>query len=413
MSDSTITPATRWKVAAAAVAIHLCIGSLYAWSVFIKPLQAAHGWSRPELAAAFSLAFLTGGLFSAFRGAWMECRGPRRCAVMSAFCFGAGIAGAGIAAHIGSLWLLYATYGVLGGLGLGSGYVPPINALLKWFPDRRGLAGGMAVAGFGAAALLTGPAATELISVVEVPLTFAILGAAYFVVILLASRVMRFPPPDYRPEGWVPRSETAGGLAEKTHTLGKALQSPRFWLLWAVFFLNISAGMSLISFGAPMAQEIVGMTAVQASVMVGFMGVFNAAGRIGWSALSDYIGRPVTFAVMVGIQIVLFALVPNVSSVALFQAAFFVIMTCFGGGFATCPAFVTDLFGSRNTGAIYGVILTAWSAAGVAGPTMAAMLRDLTGSYSGGMHVIAGALAFALVCVAALGASIRGRTAAP
>ena len=155
MTDPAITPATRWKVAIAAVAIHLCIGSLYAWSVFIKPLQTAHGWSRPELAAAFSLAFLTGGLFSAFRGAWMECRGPRRCAVMSAICFGAGIAGAGIAAHIGSLWLLYATYGVLGGLGLGTGYVPPINALLKWFPDRRGLAGGMAVAGFGAAALVT------------------------------------------------------------------------------------------------------------------------------------------------------------------------------------------------------------------------------------------------------------------
>lgn len=410
MEERTYDSKTRWKIAIAAVAIHLSIGSVYAWSVYVTPLQRMFGWSKPQLTWTFSLAIVFLGLSAAFGGSWMERHGPRKSARLSGICFGVGILGAGLAAKLGSLWLLYATYGVIGGIGLGMGYISPVSTLLKWFPDRRGLATGMAVFGFGAGALITGPVATQLIKMVGVATTFWILGTVYLVAILLASRTLRFPPKGYCPEGWDPATaKTRGFRSDRDFELKEALRTPQFWLLWLLFFVNISAGIMLISLASPMAQEIVGMTAVQAGVMVGLMGVFNGAGRILWSSASDYVGRVATYGTMFVIQIALFSLLPNLRSALLFQAAFFLVMTCYGGGFATCPAFIADLFGSLRAGAIHGVALTAWSAAGIFGPTLGAMLRESTSSYGAALQIVSAALVVALLSTVGIAMLLRAR----
>jgi MFS transporter, OFA family, oxalate/formate antiporter len=403
MPEQTHNARTRWKIAVAAVAIHLSIGSVYAWSVFVKPLQEMFGWSRPELTATFSIAIVALGLSAAFGGQWMERNGPGKSARLSGLFFGVGIIGAGVSTYFGSIWMLYLTYGAIGGIGLGMGYISPVSTLLKWFPDRRGLATGMAVFGFGAGALITGPVATTLIGAVGVAATFLILGSVYMTAILVASRVLRFPPKDYCPDGWDPNTAKITGFRSgRDYELKEAVATPQFWLLWLLFFINISAGIMLISLASPMAQEIVGLTAVQAGVMVGLMGIFNGAGRLLWSTSSDYIGRVGTYGTMFVIQIVLFALLPNLRSALLFQGAFFLVMTCYGGGFATCPAFIADLFGALRAGAIHGVILTAWSAAGIFGPTLGAMIREATQSYSGALYTISGALVVALVSTLAI-----------
>jgi MFS transporter, OFA family, oxalate/formate antiporter len=411
--EQTYDSTTRWKIAMSAVAIHLSIGSVYAWSVFVKPLQTLFGWSKPELTATFSIAIVMLGLSAAFGGSWMEKNGPRKSATLSGICFGIGILGAGLASYLGSLPLLYLTYGVIGGVGLGMGYISPVSTLLKWFPDRRGLATGMAVFGFGAGALITGPIATKLIGVVGVPSTFLVLGSIYLIAILSASRVLRFPPKGYSPEGWDPSTAKSSGYrSDRDYELKEALATPQFWLLWLLFFVNISAGIMLISLASPMAQEIVGLTAAQAGVMVGMMGIFNGAGRLLWSTSSDYIGRATTYGTMFVIQIVLFIVLPQLRSVLLFQGAFFLVMTCYGGGFATCPAFIADLFGSLRAGAIHGVALTAWSAAGIFGPTLGALIREWTGSYSGALYIITGSLVVALLSTIAISVTLRRKTQA-
>jgi MFS transporter, OFA family, oxalate/formate antiporter len=413
MQDQTFNSMTRWKISIAAVAIHLSIGSVYAWSVFVKPLQTLHGWSKPELTWTFSIAIVMLGLSAAFGGSWMERNGPHKSARISGICFGTGVIGAGLAAYTGSLWLLYATYGIIGGIGLGMGYISPVSTLLKWFPDKRGLATGMAVFGFGAGALIAGPVATTLIEALGVPVTFWIMGTTYLVVLLTAARVLRFPPKDYRPEGWDPATAKIRGYrASRDYELNEAIRTPQFWLLWVLFFLNISAGIMLISLASPMAQEIVGMTAVQAGVMVGLMGIFNGAGRLLWSSSSDIMGRAITYGTMFVLQIALFALLPGFKSTALFMAAFFIIMTCYGGGFATCPAFIADLFGSLRAGAIHGVILTAWSAAGIFGPTLGATIKEWTNSYTSALLVISATLVVALGSTIAIEFSLRRKTAA-
>ena len=343
----------------------------------------------------------------------MERNGPKKSARLSGICFGVGIIGAGLATQLGSLWLLYATYGVIGGVGLGMGYISPVSTLLKWFPDRRGLATGMAVFGFGAGALITGPVATKLIEVVGVALTFVILGSVYLTAILLASRVLRFPPKDYCPEGWDPATaKTKGYRSGRDYELKEALATPQFWLLWLLFFINISAGIMLISLASPMAQEIVGLTPVEAGVMVGLMGIFNGGGRLFWSTASDYISRVGTYATMFVIQIVIFYALPGLRSALLFQLCFFMVMTFYGGGFATCPAFIADLFGALRAGAIHGVILTAWSAAGIFGPTLGAMIREATQSYSGALNTFVLALMVALASTMTIALLLKRKGAA-
>ena len=390
----------RWLVAASAVGMHLSIGSVYAWSVYTKPLIDKFGWGLKETQFTFSIAIFCLGLSAAFLGHFLEKHGPRKAGLLSAIMFGLGIAGSGFAIQLGSLPLLYLSYGVIGGIGLGIGYITPVATMVKWFPDKRGLATGLAIMGFGFAALISGPLIVKLIASVGIANTFFTLGTAYFIIIFAASSYLEAPP-----VGWLPAGMAAdaskGKKTVRTElsniTANEAVKTRRFWYLWTMLFINISCGIAIISAASPMAQEVAGLTPVAAAAMVGIMGVFNGAGRIGWSSLSDYIGRPNTFSILIAIEIAAFLLVPNMANAILFQLVVFVIISCYGGGYSTLAAYIGDMFGTKEIGAILGYVLTAWAAAGLAGPLFAAMIRTATSSYNGSLYCFAGLLVIGLI----------------
>lgn len=366
---------SRWTIPPAAVAIHLCVGSVYAWSVFNKPIEALHPeWPRGAAAYTFSIAIALLGLSAAFGGTWLERHGPRRAATTAALLFGGGLLLGALGAQLGWLWLLFAGYGVIGGAGLGLAYVSPVSALVKWFPDRRGMATGMAVLGFGGGALIAAPLQERLIAAYGVPATLAILGAVYLVVMLTAAQVLARPPEGWRPAGFTPKDAAPAEL-----TMPMAVRTRQFWLLWGMLFINISAGISILAQASPMMQDLFGRSPEQAAAMLSVIAGFNAAGRIFWASLSDYLGRRTVFAIFFAVQAGLFAAISALAQSGqwgLFQVAAVVIFTMYGGGFATIPAFLADLFGARNVGAVHGVILTAWSAAGVAGPILITRVRE-------------------------------------
>ncbi len=380
----------RWLIAASAVGIHISIGSAYAWSVFTNPLANQYGWDTTEISLAFSIAIFFLGFSAAFMGKFVEKHGPRKSGMLSALFFGVGVAGSGLATSMESLYMLYLFYGIIGGIGLGIGYIAPVSTLVKWFPDHRGLATGMAIMGFGFAALLSGPAAASLINSMGISATFFTLGAIYFVVMTLASQYLAPPP-----EGWVPKGfkekEQNGKRKMKADlsylTANEAIKTRRFWVLWTMLFLNVTCGIAIIAVASPMAQEITGMSSVAAAAMVGVMGLFNGGGRLGWATLSDYIGRPNVYTVFFVIQIIAFFLLPTASSVILFQILLFAIVSCYGGGFSSIPAYIGDLFGTKQLGAIHGYILTAWAMAGVAGPILLSLIYDSTNSYNVTMFI--------------------------
>ncbi|MGB7785227.1 MAG: OFA family MFS transporter [Salinimicrobium sp.] len=386
----------RWLIAASAVGIHLSIGSVYAWSVYTKPLIAQLGWNLKETQFTFSLAVFILGISAAFLGHFLERKGPRRAGILAAIFFGIGIIGSGLAVMVKSIYLLYLFYGLFGGIGLGLGYIAPISTLIKWFPDRPGLATGLAVMGFGFAALLSSPLIVYLISTVGISETFFIMGGLYFTIMLLSSLYLA-PPPAALPEN--DKNEGASVSAEKGYelTAGQAVKTRRFWYLWFMFFINISCGIAIISVASPIAQEYTGMTVVAAAAMVGIMGLFNGGGRIGWASLSDKIGRPATFTSFFLLQILAFILLPNTGNGIIFQVLIFLILSCYGGGFATMPAFVKDLFGTKALGVIFGYMLTAWAAAGMAGPLFAAWSRNMTSNYDGTLYFFAAMLGIALL----------------
>ncbi|EHQ26937.1 L-lactate MFS transporter [Mucilaginibacter paludis] len=390
----------RWLVAASAVGIHLSIGSVYAWSVYTKPLIEKFGWSLKETQFTFSLAIFCLGLSAAFLGHFLEKYGPRKSGLLTAILFGLGIVGSGLAVHLASLPLLYVSYGIIGGVGLGIGYITPVATLVKWFPDKRGLATGLAIMGFGFAALVSGPLIVKLIATVGIANTFFIMGSIYFVVIFASSRYLTPPPEGWLPEGMKVAAETGKKEADtdlSQLSANEAIKTRRFWYLWTMLFINISCGIAIISAASPMAQEVAGLSPVAAAAMVGFMGIFNGGGRIGWSSLSDYVGRPNTFSMLLGIQILAFLLIPNISNAIIFQAVIFLIISCYGGGYSTLAAYIGDMFGTKEIGAILGYILTAWAAAGLAGPLFAAMIRTATNSYNGSLYCFAGLLVVALI----------------
>jgi OFA family oxalate/formate antiporter-like MFS transporter len=301
-------------------------------------------------------------------------------------CYGAGVGLASLSAH--QLPVLYLTYGLLGGLGLGLGYIVPVATLVKWFPDRRGFITGLAVAGFGGGALITAPIATTLIQSVGVLQTFAILGIVYLVAVIAGASVMQNPPAGWKPAGWEPTAKQQAALAGKDYTLGEALSTWRWYVLWAILFLNVTAGISIISQAAPMAVEISGVTAIIGAGMVGTISIANGAGRLLWAWLSDGIGRRTVFAVMFLLQAAFFFILPSLHAFPLLVAFCFVIISCYGGGFGTMPAFATDYFGPKFVGSIYGLILTAWGFGGVAGPYLIAWIRQASGSYSGALIIM-------------------------
>lgn len=390
----------RWLIAASAVGIHISIGSVYAWSVYTKPLIEKFGWELADTQFTFSLAIFFLGISAAFLGHYLEKKGPRKSGLLAAFFFGIGIAGSGLAIYLESIYLLYLFYGVFGGIGLGLGYITPVSTLVKWFPDKRGLATGLAIMGFGFAALISSPVIVYLISVMGIANTFFIMGGSYFIIILLSSLYLAPPPKGWMPKGF--HAAAASGKRTVKHdlsqlTANEAVKTRRFWYLWLMLFINISCGIAIISVASPMAQEYAGLTVVAAATMVGIMGLFNGIGRIGWASLSDYIGRPMMYTIFFIIQIGAFFLLPTVSNPIVFQAIIFLILSCYGGGFATIPAYIGDVFGTKQLGAIHGYILTAWAAAGMAGPLFAAWTRTVSENYNVTLYFFVGLLVIALV----------------
>jgi OFA family oxalate/formate antiporter-like MFS transporter len=385
----------RWGIAAAGFLMQVALGSVYAWSVFRVPLAKQFHWTIPQVTLTFTISIFVLGVAAFFGGLWLNKIGPRPVALTGGFLYGVGVFLASFSAD--KLWWLYLSYGLIGGVGLGFGYIVPVAVLLKWFPDKRGLMTGVAVGGFGAGALVTAPVATRLIQSVGVLQTFAYLGIAYLIVTMVTGFFLQNPPTGWKPEGWEPSATQKKQRATAEYTLGAALGTWQWWALWLLLFLNTSAGISLISQEAPMFQEFARVSAIVAAGMVGIVSIGNAVGRMFWAAVSDVLTRRWTFAVMFVIQVGLFWLLPSLVSATVLAGVSFVILMCYGGGFGTMPAFAADYFGSKNIGPIYGLMLTAWGFASAFGPLLIANMRQSSGSYTGGLHIIAAVMAVSVL----------------
>lgn len=382
----------RWIIATAGVVMQVALGAVYAWSVFRVPLSDAYGTGVSAVNTTFSIAILALGFAAFFGGLWMNSSGPRVVALTSGVLYGVGIFLASFASpDAGGLWTLYGTDGLMAGIGIGLGYIVPVATLIKWFPDKRGFITGIAVAGFGAGALVTAPIAKQLVSGVGLFPTFAILGILYLVMVVGAALFMKNPPEGWTPEGWEPEEEESGERTGVDYELRGALKTWQWYALWALLFLNVTAGIAIISEADPIAQELSGVAPATAAWLVSIISIGNAAGRFLWAWLSDAIGRKWVFLVMFLLQAALFFLLPVVgASFVALAILSFIIVSCYGGGFGTMPAFNADYFGSKNVGMIYGLMITAWGFAGVLGPQLISIIYDATRSYAGAFYILGG-----------------------
>lgn len=397
----------RWLIALSAIGIHICIGSVYAWSVLTRPIMAAMGWSLKERTWTFSLAILFLGLSAGLLGGFAEKIGPKKSGLLSTLFFGIGMIGTSYALTAHSLDLLYVFYGVIGGIGLGIGYITPVSTLVKYFPRNRGFATGLAIMGFGFAALIAGPLMQKLTVAYGLIDTFRILGVAYIIIMALSSLYLK-PPVASETTADPVKAQRAAAILNRGMSLRDATRTWQFAALWWVFFINITCGIGLLAVASPMAQEVVGMSAGQAASMVGIIGLLNGLGRIGWSTVSDYLGRGLTYALFFLLEIIAFALLAHTTGSVMFQILVFAIITCYGGGFACMPAYLSDLFGTKQLSAIHGRVLTAWGFAGIAGPTLVSFLRESTSGYSITLYVFAGL--FVLNFIVALVLKFAGQT---
>ncbi len=400
----------RWLMALSAVGVHICIGSVYAWSVYVKPIQQQMSWSLTDVTIAFSIAIFFLGLSAALMGKFVEKNGPRVSAIISASLFGLGTIGSGLAIMMESKMLLYFFYGVLGGCGLGIGYISPVSTLVKWFPDKRGMATGLAIMGFGFASAIWGPTIKVLIESVGISGTFFILGSIYFVVMFLSALYLEKPEEGYLPEGFKKKvKEGKKKIKKDLANLGvhEAIKTPRFYGLWIMLFINVTCGIAIIGVASPLLQEVVGISALAAAAAVGLMGIFNGVGRIFWASLSDLLTRPVVYIIFFATQAIAFYMLPSITEIVVFQIVLYFIMSCYGGGFASIPAYIGDIFGTKELGAIHGYILTAWAAAGLVGPLIISIVKDMTGSYADTLYVFAGFFVIALVVSIAMLSNIK------
>lgn len=449
----------RWLVPPAALAIHLCIGMAYGFSVFWLPLSRAIGISDPvvcegmglvsalfttscdwrvaDLGWIYTLFFVLLGSSAAIWGGWLETAGPRRAGVVAALCWSGGMVVSGFGVMTHQLWLMWLGSGLIGGIGLGLGYISPVSTLIKWFPDRRGLATGMAIMGFGGGAMIGAPLADRLmnhfqsVTGVGVRQTFFVMAVVYFVFMLAGAFGYRVPPAGWKPEGWQPKvSARKAGMITRHHVhLRDAHKTRQFWLIWLVLCLNVSAGIGVIGMASPMLQEIfagslvgrpdlgftqldAGQKAAIAAIAAGFAGLlslFNIAGRLCWASASDRLGRKTTYFIFFGLGIGLYLLAPSAAhsgNQVLFVAMICVIISMYGGGFSTVPAYLADVFGTQFVGAIHGRLLTAWATAGIVGPVVVNYLREAqiaagvprAQAYDYTMYILAGFLAVGLVC---------------
>ncbi len=448
----------RWLVPPAALAIHLCIGMAYGFSVFWLPLSMAVGidqplacsadmgffqrifssscdWRVAELGWMYTLFFVLLGCSAAIWGGWLERAGPRKAGVVSAVCWCGGLLISALGVHLHQIWMLWLGSGVIGGIGLGLGYISPVSTLIKWFPDRRGMATGMAIMGFGGGALIGSPLANMLMTHFATPTsvgvkeTFLVMAAVYFVFMMAGAFGYRVPPTGWKPKGWTPPPASTNAMITRGHVhVKKVWGIPQFWLVWGVLCLNVSAGIGVIGMASPMLQEMFGgkligidagfgeldgaQLAAIAAIAAGFTGLlslFNIGGRFFWASLSDKFGRKLTYTIFFVLGFVLYAAAPtlgNAGSIALFVAAFCVILSMYGGGFATVPAYLADLFGTQMVGAIHGRLLTAWATAGILGPVVVGYMREYqlglgmppSQVYNTTMYILAGMLVLGLLC---------------
>ncbi len=399
----------RWWIAIAAIVMQLCLGTVYAWSVFKKPLMGTHGWAETPTQITFTICIAMIGISAAFGGMLVDKKGPRFVATIGGILFGLGTLLAGLADQIGNLWLLYLGFGLIAGLGNGFGYVTPIATLIRWFPDKRGLVTGLAVMGFGAGAFFMGRIAPQMINGYQVKdeagklvasgvaPTFFIWGAIFLVAVTAAAQLFKNPPAGWLPAGFTPPTKTVS--AADSRNLAEAIRTPQWWMLWGMLFLNVSAGIGLISQLSPMAQDVLKATisdpaklAVAGGTIVAISSIFNGLGRLFWAWLSDGIGRKAVFVTMFITQALLYIYLPQVAGATLFAIIACYLLACYGGGFATMPAFAADSFGPACIGRVYGTMLTAWGAAGVVGPLVFAQFKKQQALY-----VAAGLLAVGLV----------------
>jgi MFS family permease len=425
--QSTVAPAgfNRYLVPPAAIAVHLAIGQAYAFSTFNLPLTRLIGlkasapgdWDLKQMGWVFSIAIAILGISAAVFGRWVEAAGPRKSMFTAALCFGGGFILAAIGIHLHQLWILYLGYGVLGGCGLGIGYISPVSTLIKWFPDRPGMATGMAIMGFGGGALIAAPLSVILMAhfktassngVLE---TFVTMGVIYFMFMMIGVYAIRVPAADWKPAGWTAPAQPKQLVTTANVAVDMAWRTPQFWLLWVVLCMNVTAGIGVLSQASPMIQEIFSgrVSAAAAAGFVGLISLFNMLGRFLWASASDFIGRRNTYMVFFLLGILLYSTVPtlgHLGSIPLFVAAFCVILSMYGGGFATIPAYLRDMFGTYQVGAIHGRLLTAWAAAGVLGPVLVNYIRQYQidsgvpkeQAYSVTMYIMCGLLLIGFLC---------------
>lgn len=416
----------RWLIPPAALAIHLAIGQVYAFSVFNLPLSRILGvsesvaadWRLTTIGWIFSIAIVFLGLSAAVFGKWLEREGPRKAMFVSAICFSGGFFVSALGVYLHNIWLVYLGYGVFGGIGLGIGYISPVSTLIKWFPDRPGMATGMAIMGFGGGAMIGSPLAVALLNhfssatSVGVWETMLVMGSIYFCLMMVGVFLVKVPPKDWLPVGFVPSMNNANKMITNNHVnADNAIKTPQFWLLWVMLMVNVTAGIGILSQASPMIQEMFPATVTpeSAAVFVALLSFFNLAGRFLWSSFSDKIGRKLVYGIYFGLGLTLYALVPSLGSLSTefwFIAASAVIMTMYGGGFATIPAYLRDLFGTFQVGAIHGRLLTAWSTAGILGPVLVNYIRQMqidagvpaAQAYSVTMYIMAGLLLVGFLC---------------
>lgn len=390
----------RWFIALAAVGLHISIGSVYAWSVLARPVMEEMGVTLSEATWAFSIAILFLGLSAGFLGHFVERMGPRRSGLLSAGFFCAGLLGTAWAVETKSLGLLYLSYGFIGGIGLGTGYITPVATLVKWFPRNRGFATGLAIMGFGFAAFVAGPVMQALTAAYGLFWNFVIMAAVYALVMSLSALYLAPPRPGDLGEdlAGVLKEELAAGAPlpeRKQYTRREALRTPEFYGLWLIFFINITCGIGLLAVASPMAQEVIGMTAGGAAALVGIIGIVNGAGRILWSSMSDWLGRGTVYLLFFTMEVFAFWQLAGTTDASAFAAWVLLIISCYGGGFSCMPAYLSDLFGVRHLSSIHGVILTAWGMAGIAGPLLLSLMKETTGGYGDTLRLFAGLLALA------------------
>ncbi|MBT0771646.1 OFA family MFS transporter [Kineosporia sp. J2-2] len=437
--ERTVAPPgyNRWLVPPAALAVHLSIGEVYAFSVFKAPLVTHFDSSLTAIGVVFSIAIVMLGLSAAFGGTWVERNGPRKAMTVSMLCWVTGFLVSALGVATGQLWLVYLGYGVIGGIGLGIGYISPVSTLIKWFPDRPGLATGLAIMGFGGGALVASPLTSRLLDAYAgkpedaIAPTMLTLAAVYLVLMALGAWVIRVPA-----EGWTPPGYSTGaavvaaarrpGLghgAPADLTANQAIRTPQFWLLWTVLFCNVTAGIGILEQAAPMIQDFFSdVDATEAAGFVGLLSLCNMAGRFVWSSTSDVIGRKPIYAIYLGAGALLYLVLAlrGTAGIGLFVAVACLILSFYGGGFATIPAYLKDLFGGLQVGAVHGRLLTAWSAAGVVGPMVVNRVADhqtAAGKSGADLYSLSFAIMVGILVVGfvanALVRSLAGRAQAP